>query len=187
MLEPFDATQQNRNVIAGSLVRQLHQGDLQQQPRVGRVAHLHQHLAQPFHRPHRSGGAHALSQRRHFLRTLHRQLHQLGCHQRKEAVAEMADDVVGERARVAALLHRQGNDCERATSVVLDERLDELVERRDVQRLAATGGHQLQCGHGVARRATALAQYGLQRIVGDVDARIAGEPANVVLHHVHRQ
>ena len=151
------------------------------------MAHFNQHLAQALHRSHRRSGAHALRQRRHFFRPLDRQLHQLGGHEGQEAIAQVTHDVVGECARIATLLHRQGNNRECAAGVVLDKSFDELVERRDVQRLAATGRHQLQCGDGVAGGSTALTKHRLQRIVGDVDSRIAGQPANVVLHHVHRQ
>jgi hypothetical protein len=131
--------------------------------------------------PARVGGAQPLREIGHFGSALRGQLDQLGGHQRQEAVAQVAHDVVGERARVAPLLHRQRHDRERAARVVLDERLDELVERRGLQRLATTAGHQLERGHGVARGAATLAQHGLQRVVGEVDACIAGQPADVVI------
>ena len=82
-----------------------------------------------------------------------RQLHQLGRHERQEAVAQVTDDVVGERARVAPLLHRVGDDRERTTGIVLDERLDELVERGGEQRLAAARGDQLERRHALAKLA----------------------------------
>ena len=144
MLEALDALQQHRDVVTGRLVRQLHQCDFQQQPRVWGVAHFHQHLAQPLHGTHSRGSAHALSQRGDFFGTLYGQLHQLGRHQREEAVAQVADDVVGERARVAALLHGHRNNSQRAPGVVLDERFDELVEWGDVERLAPAGRNQFQ-------------------------------------------
>ena len=102
-------------------------------------------------------------QRRHLLFAFGRKLHQLGCHQRQEAVAEVADDLLGQRPRVAALLHGMGNDGERPARIVLDERLDELVERRGLGRLATAGGDQLERRDGVARRAAALAQHGLRQ------------------------
>ena len=53
--------------------------------------------------------------------------------------------------------------------------------------LAAAGCDQLERRHGVARRTAALAQHRLQRVVGELDAGVAGQPADVLLHHVHRQ
>ena len=40
---------------------ELNQRDIEQQPGVWRMAHLDQHLAQPFHRAHDRGSAEALS------------------------------------------------------------------------------------------------------------------------------
>jgi hypothetical protein len=56
-------------------------------------------------------------------------MHELGRHQRQETVAQVTDDVLGEGARVAALLHRVGDGGQDAAGVGLDQRLDELVER----------------------------------------------------------
>ena len=75
----------------------------------------------------------------------------------------MADDLLGQRARVAALLHGVRPRGERPARVVLDERLDELVERRGVGDVAAARGDQLERRQRVARRAAALAQHACER------------------------
>ena len=90
------------------------------------------------------------------------QLDELGRHQRQEAVAQVADDLFGQRPRVAALQHGMGDHGERPAGVVFDERLDELVERRGLGVVAAAGGDQLERRDRVARRAATLAQHRLR-------------------------
>ena len=80
-----------------------------------------------------------------------------------------------------------GNDGQRSAGIVFDERLDELVERCGLGRFATAGGDELERRDGVARRAATLAKHRLHRCIGDVDAGIGGEPADVLLEHVHRQ
>ena len=93
-----------------------------------------------------------------------RKLHELGRHQRQEAIAEVTNDLFGQRARVAALQHGVGDDGECSAGVVLDERLDELVERCGLGRFATAGGDELERGDGVAGRTATLAQHRLRRL-----------------------
>ena len=187
MLQPFDATEQHRQIHACGLVGQLHQRDLEEQARVGRVPHLDEHLAEALHRAHDGRSAEPGGEGRHLGRTLHRQLHELGRHQRQEAVAQVAHDVVGERARIAALLHGERDHRQGAAGVVLDERFDELVERCRLERHATACRHQLQRRHRVASRTATLTEHRLQRSVVELDAGVSGEPADVLLQHLHRQ
>ena len=181
LLEALESRHQAVQIGAGGIVGELHQRDLEQQPRIGCVAHLDEHLAEPLHRPHdrRPRPSRVASDDTSASRS-RGQLHQLGCHQRQEAVAQVADDVLGERARIAALLHGVRDDRERPAGVVLDERLDELVERRGLGRLATAGGDELERRDRVACRTAALAQHRLHRGVGDLDARVGREPADVL-------
>ncbi len=143
---------------AGRVVGELHQGDLEQQSWIGGVAHLDQHLAETLHRPHDRCRAEAGGLRRHLALALRRQLHELGCHERQEAVAQVADDLFGQGARIAALEHGMGDDRQCPTRIVFDERFDELVEWRDFGCLATAGGDELERRDRVARRAATLAQ-----------------------------
>ena len=51
LFEALEPRHQAVQIGAGGIVGQLHEGDFEQQPRVGCVAHLDQHLAEPLHRP----------------------------------------------------------------------------------------------------------------------------------------
>jgi len=99
----------------------------------------------------------------------------------------VTDDVVGECACVAALLHGVSHDRQCATGVGLDERFDEFVERCDIEGLAAAGGDKFECGHRVASGTATLAEHRLQRGIAEVDAGIASQPPNVLFHHIHRE
>ncbi len=157
MLEPLDTVEQDRDVDTGGLVGELHQRHLEQETRVRGVTHLDEHLAETLHGAHDGGRSETGGEGRHLGGALHRKLHQFRRHQRQEAVAQVADDVVGEGARIATLLRRMGHHGEGPTWVVLDEILDELVEGNRFEGDAPAGRHQFERRHRVARRASTLA------------------------------
>ena len=113
--------------------------------------------------------------------------HQLGRHQREEPVAEVADQLLGERARVAAEADRVGHGGEHAARIVVDHRLDELVEVDHVGDVAAGGGHQLERRQRVARRTAALREGGVERRVGQLEPGVGGDPPHVLGERVGRE
>ncbi len=79
-----------------------------------------------------------------------REHHQLGRHQRQEAVAEVAHERLGQRPGLVAGVDGVGHRREGVAGVVGDQRLDELVERQRVAGVAAGVGDQLQRRQRVA-------------------------------------
>ena len=86
---------------------ELHQGDLDEDPRVGRMAHLDHRRAERLDRPHQRRRAELLRLRRDLVDAVLGELHQLGRHQREERVAEVTDQRLGERAGIAAEADRR--------------------------------------------------------------------------------
>ena len=187
LLEPIESIHQRADVVGRRLMGELHQRHLEQQPRVGGVTHLDEHLAEALHRAHHARRA----KTRRLLGDDHRlrlgQRHQFGCHQRQEAVAQVANDVLGEPARIAALLHGERDTGERAARVEVDERLDELVVLDDVGVVATRRCRELERAEGVACRAAALLEGAEDGRLADLQTRIGCHPAHVRLELVHRQ
>ena len=169
------------------LVTELHEGHLEQQPGIGCVTHLDEDPAEAFHRPHQLRRAQAHRLLGHCVRLRVGQRHQLGRHQRQEAVAQVTDDVVGERARVAALMHGVRHTGEGPARVEVDERLDELGEVDGIDLVATRGGDELERAERVARGAAALLERGLDGGFADLQAGIGHHPAHMRLEFVHRQ
>ena len=187
LLEAVQASEERTEVRGDRVGRQLHRGHLEQDARVRGVAHLAQHLAEAFDRPHERGRAQPAGLVGERVDVLTRQLHELGRHQRQEPVAHEADQLLGQRARVATDADRVRHHRQRPARVVIDERLDELVERNGLDDVAADARHQLERRQGVARRTAALAQHRVERGVADLEAGVVGDPAHVLGQHVRRQ
>ena len=115
------------------------------------------------------------------------QRHQLGRHQRQEAVAQVPHDVLGEARGIAALLHGERDGGERTTRIELDQRLDELVVLDDVEVVAARRRRQLERAEGVAGRPATLFERAEDGRLADLQAGVGGHPADVRLELVHRQ
>ena len=166
---------------------ELHQRNIEQQTRVWSVPHLDQNLAHLLHRANDGGGAHAHRLIGNLRGALVGQLHQLGGHQRQETVAQVANDVLGKRAWVTALLHSKGKRGQRLARIVSDERFDELVVGQRVGHVATRRRHELERAQRVAGRTAALGEHGLQRFFGNREASIGGNPTNVLFEFVHWQ
>ena len=113
--------------------------------------------------------------------------HELGRHQRQEAVAEVADDasVTGRGSRPC--LHGMGDRRQRATGVALDQRLDELVERHASPSSPPALATSSSAEQRVASRTAALLEHCLDCRLADVEPRVGGDPAHVLLQLVDRQ
>ena len=115
------------------------------------------------------------------------QLHELGRHQRQEPVAEVAHEGLGQRPRLVAGVDGVGQRGEGVAGVVLDQRLDELVERQGVTGVAAGVGDQLERRQGIARRPGALGDGRVDGRIVDVEPGIGGDPPHVLGQRVGRQ
>ena len=166
---------------------ELHERNIKQQSWVGGVTHLDQDLAHLLHRSHDCRRAHSLSLIGDFGCTLIGQLNEFGCHQRQEAITEVTHDVLGENARIAALLHRKRECCERLPGIVRDEGLDELVIRQRVWYVTTGGSDELERAQRVSCGASALSEHCLECFLGDLEAGIGGHPPNVLFEFIHRQ
>ena len=187
LLEAVDAIEQRSHVGGRCLVGELHQRHFEQQALVRRVTHLDEHLAQPLHRPHglaRTQPAGLLGDR-DGLGVGER--HELGRHQRQEAVAQGPDDVLGERPGITTLMHGVRRGGERPAGVELDQRLDELAEVDCVELVAAGGGHQLERAERVTGRPGPLLECRLDGSVTDLQACVGHHPTDVRLELVHGQ
>ncbi|CAB4592135.1 unannotated protein [freshwater metagenome] len=151
------------------------------------MAHLDEDLAEPLHRLHHLGRTQPSRLLGHHRRTGVGQRDELGSHQRQEAVAQVPDDVLGERTGIATLLDGVGDGGEGTARVELDERLDELAVGHDVDLVAAGGGEQLEGAQRVARRPAALLERGEDAGLADVEAGVGRDPADVLFELVHRQ
>ena len=118
---------------------------------------------------------------------LGRQLHELGGHQAEESVTQVFDEPLGDRARVVADVDEGGHGRQRPPGVVLDERLDELVERQLLAERSAGVGDQLERRQRVARRAGALGDGRVEGLSGDVETSVVGHPPHVFGEDVGRQ
>ena len=129
------------------------------------MAHLDQHLAETLHGSHNGCGTHALRLLGDDPSALVGELHQFGGHQRQEAVAQVSNNVLGEHAWIAALLHGECQGGESHTGVMGDECFDELVVRQCVGHLATAGSNELERRQRVTRGAPALGKHSLEGIV----------------------
>ncbi len=144
------------------------------------MPHLDQRFAQHLHRLHQRGGTETAGLGSDLVEARRRQLHELGGHQRQEAVAQVPDEILGERARVATLLHAEGHGREHPGGISGLECRDELVDRRAVIDDSTGCGDQLERRQGVAGRSAALAHDGLHHRVIDRDAGLLGDPPHVL-------
>jgi hypothetical protein len=165
---------------------ELHQRDLDQDARVGRVAHVDERV------PSRSiartsPAAPSCCAGRDRVDPVGREHHELGRHQRQERVAEVPDDLLGDGARVAAEVDRVGHRGERPARIALDHRDDELVEVDDVAHVAAGGRQQLERRQRVARRPAALHERRVERRLRQLEPGIGGHPLHVLGEGVGRQ
>ena len=115
------------------------------------------------------------------------QLHEVGGHQAEEAVAQVLDEPFGDRARVVPDVDEGGHRRQRPPGIVLDEGLDELVERQLLAERPAGVGDQLERRQRVARRAGALGDGGVEGLGRNVEPGVVGDPADVFGEHVRWQ
>ena len=128
------------------------------------MAEVDERLAQHLHRPHCGGGAQSLGLVGHHHCGPVGQLHEVGVHERKEPVAQVSDEVLGERARIASGTHRGSHRRQGAAGVAVDEGLGDLVERFLLLDDAARGDHLVKRRQRVAGRSGALAHHGVERV-----------------------
>ncbi len=164
-------------------------GDLEQDPRVGGVAHLGQRRAEQLDRPHQAAAHRAAGPERRARRDGPTgSLHQLGRHQRQETVAEVADQVFGERPRVAAQPRSRARP-----SVSARPESRSIIASTNSSRsttshhLAAGGGDQLERRQRVAGRAAAPGEGLLERGLVTLEPGVGGDPAHVLGERVGRQ
>ena len=55
-------------------------------------------------------------------------LHQFGRHLGEEAIAKVAHEIVDDRPRITAVVHRLRHSGEQTTGIMIDQSLDELVD-----------------------------------------------------------
>ena len=137
--------------------------------------------------PHEPGRAEALRLLGEPVEAMRRQLHQFGRHQRQEPVAQVADEVLGQRPRVAARRDGVRHHRERSPGVALDHRLDELVEGEVGDAVVARTRHEFERESVSRADPPPLAQHLLDRCIADLEARIGGNPADVLVERVGRQ
>ena len=166
---------------------ELHEGDLDEDAGVRRMPHVDQRRAQRLDRPYERRRPELLRLGRHLVDAVLGELHQLGSHQREEPVAEVADQLLGERAGIAAEADRVGHGGEHAPRIVVDHRLDELVEVDHVGDVAARGRHQLERRQRVAGRTAALREDGVDGGVGQLEPGVGGDPPDVLGERVGGQ
>ena len=89
------------------------------------------------------------------LRRRRRELHEVGRHQAEESVAQMLDEALGDCPGIVADVDEASHRRQRPALIVVDERLDEVVERqflaerRRRRRRAPPRGDQLKRRQGV--------------------------------------
>ncbi len=151
------------------------------------MAQLDEDLAEPLDGGDEGGGAEALRLGGEGLGGVGGQLHEVGRHQAEEAVAQVLDEALGDRPRVVADVDEPGHRRQRPAGIVVDERLDEVVERQLLAELAAGVGDQLERRQRVARRAGTLGDGGVDGVGRHVEPGVGGHPADVLGEHVGRQ
>ena len=177
---------ESRTSISGrSGVRgEFHDGDVEQDPRVGCVAHLSQRFAELLDAAYESGSPESLGlvrQRRNIQR---RQLDKIRRHDREEPVAEVADEFFGERPRIASETDRPSRHRQRPAGVALDHRFDELAERHRLGTFTTGARDQFESRQCVARRAPTLSENLFDRSIGDDQAGVFGDPTHMLLQRV---
>ena len=115
------------------------------------------------------------------------QLDQLRRHQREEAVAQVGDELLGQTPRVTAALDGDGERGQRPAAVGGDEAFHQVVERDLLRRHAAGRDHLVERGQRVPGRAGAHADDRLDGIVGELEAGVGRDPADVRLELLRRR
>ena len=174
-------------VAALALAAQLDEGDLDEHPWVGGVAQLDEDLPEPLDGGDEGGGTETLRLGGEGLGGVGGELHEVGRHQAEEAVAQVLDEALGDRARVVTDVDEPGHRRQRPPGIVLDERLDEVVERQLLAERPAGVGDQLERRQRVPRRSGTLRDGGVDGVGGDVEPGVGGHPADMVGEHVRRQ
>ena len=151
------------------------------------MAHLDERVTDGLHRSHDRTIAHALCPCGDVFGAFDGQLHEFGCHLGEKRLTQVTHELVAERARVATLLHREGNGRECAGRVTVDDRFDELVEIDGLLCDAACRNDEFECGQRVARASPALNENLLNRRIGDFETRVGNDEAHVLGQVVHRQ
>ena len=114
-------------------------------------------------------------------------LHQFGRHDRQEQVAQVAKEVLAQGARVVTVADGVGHGAQGQPGVGVDEGPHEVTEVDPIGQVASGGGEQFERREGVARRPPALGEGGIEHLVAEVEAGIAGDPADVLGQGVARQ
>ena len=115
------------------------------------------------------------------------QLHQLRRDQREEPVAQVGDELLGQAPGVTAAVDGDRQRGQRPPGVGGDEALDQVVERDLLRRHPTGRDHLVERGQRVPGRAAAHAEDGLDRIVGQLEAGVGRDPADVRLQLLGRQ
>ena len=166
---------------------ELDQRDLDEHPWIGGVAQLDEDLAEPLDAAHDPRRAEPASLGGELVDLVLGQLHQLGRHQRQEPVAQVADQRLGEGAGLVPGVDRGRHGGEGAAGIVLDEGLDELLERKRLAGLGPGAGDQLERRQRVAGRAAALLERGIDGFVAEVEAGVGDHPADVLGQRLRRE
>ena len=96
----------------------------------------------------------------------------------------MANEFLRQCPRISPLANSKRQRGESLTSIVVDERLDELVVRDRLLDIASTGRDQFEGRQGVAGRAAALGQNRFDSGLGDGETSVLSHPANVLFQLV---
>ena len=166
---------------------QLDQRDLDEHPRIGGVAQLDQRVAEALDGGDERRGTETLGLLGEGVDGGAGQLHEVGSHQAQEAVAQVLDELLGDRARVVTGVDEAGHRRQGMPGVAVDEGVDELVEAQLLAHRPAGVGDQLERRQRVAGRPGTLGDGGGEGVGGHVEAGVVGDPADVLGEHVGRQ
>ena len=151
------------------------------------MAHLGQSGAEHLDATHEAGSTDPPGLVGEPVELMRRQLHELGRHQRQETVAEVADQLLRERARLRSEGDRVGDHGQGAACVAVDHGLDELVEWEVGDAVVSGARHEFERGQRVAGRPATASEHLVDRRVADLEAGIGGNPANVFGERVGRE
>ena len=151
------------------------------------MAQLDEHLAEPLDGPDEGGGTETYRLGGEGVGCVGGQLDELRGHQAQEPVAQVLHQSLGNRARVVTSVDEGRHRRQRPARVVIDQRLDELVERQLLAKRSAGVGDQLEGRQGVAGRTGTLGDGGVERFLGHHQPSVASHPAHVLGEHVGGQ
>ena len=88
-----------------------------------------------------------------------RELHELWRHRRQEHLAQIANNLLGERFRVIAALHRCRHLGEHVGGIAGNQRFDHIFGSHARVGLATAGCNQLECRQCVTCRTTTIGYH----------------------------